>query len=198
MITRSKARFLRNRQDKCKKDCKKDCKTDCIKDDNQKYPLESYGTYMSHEDLQGAPIESSGKMTFCHFSNRILKDNKEKPKQKKYKKKSIPKAIKDQVWIKYNGYNFEAKCNVSWCINVISAFNFHAGHNIPESKGGQISIENLRPICSTCNSSMKDNYTIDEWNNMGWSKIKSQQKHTNIILCLKILLLGLACIMFYQ
>jgi len=39
------------------------------------YPLESYGTYMSHEDLQGAPIESSGKMTKSHFSNRILKDN---------------------------------------------------------------------------------------------------------------------------
>ena len=38
------------------------------------YPLESYGTYMSHEDLQGAPIESSGKMTKSHFSNRILKD----------------------------------------------------------------------------------------------------------------------------
>ena len=148
-------------------------------------------------------------MTKSHFSNRILKDknncknnrknNQIIPKQKKYKKKSIPKAIKDQIWIKYNGYNFEAKCYVSWCINVISAFNFHAGHNIPESKGGQISIENLRPICSTCNSSMKDNYTIDEWNNMGWTKIKSQQKHTNIILCLKILLLlGLSCIIFYQ
>ena len=38
------------------------------------YPLESYGTYMSHEDLQGAPIESSVKMTKSHFSNRILKD----------------------------------------------------------------------------------------------------------------------------
>ena len=30
---------------------------------------------MSHEDLQGAPIESSGKMTKSHFSNQILKDN---------------------------------------------------------------------------------------------------------------------------
>ena len=30
---------------------------------------------MAHEDLQGAPIESSRKMTKSHFSNRILKDN---------------------------------------------------------------------------------------------------------------------------
>ena len=33
---------------------------------------------MSHEDLQGAPIESSGKMTKSHFSNRILKDKQKK------------------------------------------------------------------------------------------------------------------------
>ena len=46
-----------------------------VSTNRKKYPLESYGTYMSHEDLQGAPIESSGKMTKSHFSNRILKDN---------------------------------------------------------------------------------------------------------------------------
>ena len=38
-------------------------------------PLESDGTNMSHGDLQGAPIESSGKTTKSHFSNPILKDN---------------------------------------------------------------------------------------------------------------------------
>ena len=44
------------------------------------YPLESYVPYMAHEDLQGTPIESSGKMTKSHFSNRILKDNFHTPK----------------------------------------------------------------------------------------------------------------------
>jgi len=39
------------------------------------YPLESYVPYMAYEDLQGTPIESSGKMTKNHFSNRILTDN---------------------------------------------------------------------------------------------------------------------------
>ena len=46
-----------------------------MENNSKLYPLESYGTYMSHEDLQGAPIESSGKMTKSHFSNRILKDS---------------------------------------------------------------------------------------------------------------------------
>ena len=41
---------------------------------NEDYPLESYGTHMSHKDLQGAPIESGGKMTKSQFSNWILKD----------------------------------------------------------------------------------------------------------------------------
>ena len=138
-----------------------------------------------------------------HIKKELKKCTKNQTKidstgKKKYQKKSIPKALKDQVWITYNGYKFEAKCYVSWCTNVISAFNFHAGHNIPESKGGELSLENLRPICSTCNSSMKDNYTIDEWNNMGWKKIKNQEKYPNLILFMKIMsLLGVFMLLYW-
>ncbi|NDG68463.1 MAG: hypothetical protein EB135_03170, partial [Proteobacteria bacterium] len=32
---------------------------------------------------------------------------------------------------------------------------FECGHIIAEAKGGETSLENLRPICSTCNKSMK-------------------------------------------
>jgi hypothetical protein len=59
------------------------------------------------------------------------------------------------------------KCSVDWCKNPINAYNFQAGHNIPESKGGKTSVENLVPICDRCNSSMGDRYTIDEWNLLG-------------------------------
>ena len=37
---------------------------------------------------------------------------------------------------------------------------FYVGHNKPESRGGTLSINNLKPICSRCNLSMSDNYTI--------------------------------------
>jgi hypothetical protein len=80
------------------------------------------------------------------------------------KKNNIPRAIKQQVWLKHIGKKFEDKCTIKWCQNVISVFNFHTGHNIPESKGGTINIDNLRPICSNCNLSMNDTYSIDEWN----------------------------------
>jgi len=82
---------------------------------------------------------------------------------RKYKKKQIPKAVREQVWIRYIGKVYQHKCTISWCTNTIDVFNFQAGHNIPESKGGDISINNLRPICGRCNLSMGNEYTIDEW-----------------------------------
>jgi 5-methylcytosine-specific restriction endonuclease McrA len=82
-------------------------------------------------------------------------------------KESIPKAIREQVWLKYQGSAFEAKCTVTWCKNKINTFDFHVGHNVPESKGGTLDITNLRPICARCNLSMGANYTIAEWNKLG-------------------------------
>ena len=32
--------------------------------------------------------------------------------------------------------------------------SFHCGHIIAESKGGELSVNNLKPICQSCNSSM--------------------------------------------
>jgi 5-methylcytosine-specific restriction endonuclease McrA len=81
-------------------------------------------------------------------------------------KKNIPKALKEQIWIKQFGTNtFRAKCPIDWCMNEITPFTYDCGHNIPESKGGETNIKNLIPICSKCNKSMSNNYTIDEWKN---------------------------------
>jgi 5-methylcytosine-specific restriction endonuclease McrA len=85
----------------------------------------------------------------------------------RYKKKQIRKALREQVWLQYFGKCFEHKCSIIWCKNVISILNFHAGHVIPESKGGVTSIENLRPICSNCNLSMGNSYSIIDWNTLG-------------------------------
>ncbi len=81
-----------------------------------------------------------------------------------YRKRKIPKALAEQVWITKMGHRFEAKCFVKWCKNPINVFNYECGHNIPESKGGKTTLDNLLPICGRCNRSMGDRYTIDEWN----------------------------------
>ena len=82
-------------------------------------------------------------------------------------KNSIPKALREQVWLKINGKRYKNKCYIGWCKNEIDVFNFHVGHNIPESKGGKTVLSNLKPICSRCNLSMSNKYTIDEWNQLG-------------------------------
>ena len=78
-------------------------------------------------------------------------------------KATIPKALREQVWIQKAGSVFQRKCFVRWCQNTITVFDFHTGHNVPESKGGATRIDNLVPLCSRCNLSMSNNYTIDEW-----------------------------------
>ena len=82
------------------------------------------------------------------------------------KKATIPRALREQVWRTYIGKKFEHKCIVTWCENIISVFDFETGHVIPESKGGTLNIDNLRPICSKCNRSMSDDYTIDEFSRL--------------------------------
>lgn len=81
-----------------------------------------------------------------------------------YKKTKIPKALREQVWINTMGEKYGGKCSVVWCKNRITVFDFQCGHNIPESKGGKTTLDNLIPLCARCNVSMGSHYTIDEWN----------------------------------
>ena len=92
------------------------------------------------------------------------------------KKASIPKALREQVWIQTMGRVFEKKCYVHWCKNVINVFDFHVGHDKPESEGGTLEITNLKPICARCNLSMSDNYTIQEWCDLSEDKSKKKCK----------------------
>jgi 5-methylcytosine-specific restriction endonuclease McrA len=98
-----------------------------------------------------------------------------------YKKKKIPKKVKEEVWYSNFGKIYEKKCYISWCSNKINVFNFHVGHDIPESKGGTDEINNLKPICDRCNLSMGNNYTIKEWNiKFNKNMNKSNNNITNI------------------
>ena len=93
------------------------------------------------------------------------------------RKATIPRALREQVWIQVFGKKFEHKCYIKWCQNTINVWDFHVGHDIPESKGGTLEIDNLKPKCPRCNLSMSDNYTIKEWNNF-------QKKEKNCLSCL--------------
>jgi len=70
------------------------------------------------------------------------------------RRKNIPKHVRTMVWNVHMGINnLEAKC-FSCRAEKVDARNFQCGHVIAESKGGDMTIKNLRPICQPCNASM--------------------------------------------
>ena len=83
-------------------------------------------------------------------SKKIIKKKEVKPR-----KKSIPLTLKRLVWNKYIGQKFgEAKCLCCKTTD-ITQLSFHCGHVVAESCGGELIVTNLRPICQSCNSSMR-------------------------------------------
>lgn len=72
---------------------------------------------------------------------------------KPQKKESPPDWFKKSVWRKANGSSEKVQCPVC-SLNQIAGDSFHAGHILPESKGGMICSENIMPICGECNSQM--------------------------------------------
>ena len=87
------------------------------------------------------------------YSN-LKKELREKyPKKKKEKKKTIPKTLKNDVWDKYIGKT-KGVGPCTCCSKEIEQRSFHCGHVKSEYNGGNTNIENLRPLCSICNTSM--------------------------------------------
>jgi 5-methylcytosine-specific restriction endonuclease McrA len=72
----------------------------------------------------------------------------------KMSKATISLALKEAVWAKFFTNNERSGPCVCCKANTITLFNHHCGHVVAEAMGGATSIDNLRPICRTCNLSM--------------------------------------------
>jgi hypothetical protein len=76
-------------------------------------------------------------------------------------RKSIPKTVKDHVWDVYIGVsNGIGKCFVCGRTEIRQSC-FDAGHVISVRDGGENTIDNLRPVCPTCNKSMGSQHLYD-------------------------------------
>jgi len=76
-------------------------------------------------------------------------------------KKKIPSALRNLVWVKY--ISETDRCGKCYCCKTekITTANFECGHIISENDGGLVNINNLRPICKNCNTSMGTMNMID-------------------------------------
>ena len=84
--------------------------------------------------------------------------------RKSFKKKKITHILATQVWDKYIGMEIgQIKCPVCK-VNEINQRNFECGHVIPESKGGETKLDNLRPLCNKSIGTNEMDKTI--WNNI--------------------------------
>jgi hypothetical protein len=113
-------------------------------DDSDEYEEVWVCEYCGKEFIEENKCENHEK--YCNSKHKNTKNGS--------KKKQIPSTIKRLVWNKYIGENIgKNKC---YCCKLtdITQLSFHCGHVISEHNGGKIDIDNLRPICQNCNSSM--------------------------------------------
>jgi 5-methylcytosine-specific restriction endonuclease McrA len=86
----------------------------------------------------------------------LASDKKNSPSRLlRARKQHLSQDLREQVWNLHIGDQY----NKVWCPycgeRVISPFGFQCGHVKAESKGGQATVDNLRPICGTCNQRMR-------------------------------------------
>jgi hypothetical protein len=92
----------------------------------------------------------------CNFNEYVMDSNITPHYYGKRKKESttISHSLKIKVWVKETGLKTgEIKCPVCKSVDICQ-MTFHCGHIVARSKGGGIGVDNLRPICGSCNSSM--------------------------------------------
>lgn len=93
--------------------------------------------------------------------------------------KKIPHALRYAVWKEYASDRFlEAKC---YCCrkNVISMDNFICGHVKSKKDGGEHTLENLRAICTGCNSSMGSQHMFEFIEKYGLWNGKNNKEEDN-------------------
>ena len=79
----------------------------------------------------------------------------------RYIKSRIPSQTRTATWKKYYGTNTSAPCPLYHLCNVTlyrdMKNGWQCGHIISEKNGGNLHVDNLRPICQGCNCSMGSN-----------------------------------------
>lgn len=113
------------------------------------------------EIISGFPMFKQVLMV-CLDEKIDIGNNRTKSKSKA----NIPTARKTEVWNEHIGEEHGvAKC-LCCGIRDIKSRDFHCGHVIPEADGGSIDVENLRPICATCNLGMGSKNMISWMKNL--------------------------------
>ena len=119
----------------------------------KQYEMLEYEERIKQERLDE---ETRIKKEKLEYEERIKKDEEKKIKKQseKSKKQFIPKNVKINVWNTHIDSNIQKHKCLCCKKSIITNTDFEVGHVISEKDGGTHEINNLRPICSSCNHSM--------------------------------------------
>lgn len=89
----------------------------------------------------------SGKCLSCHQQRKPL------PRLVKPQRKPLSKALRAALWRREHPSGADSPCPVCEA-NIIGQDTYEAGHIIAHSRGGNMQLPNLVPICRLCNQAM--------------------------------------------
>lgn len=125
------------------------------------------------------------KTKFNTIQKTIVSDNKQR--------KQIPSKMRYIVWNKYMSPYMIGLC-MCCSITTIDHENWDCGHVVSEKNNGKNTIDNLRPICRSCNLSMRTENMLEFMNRCGFVKPKnwdgSVHSNNSDIICKHIELLN--------
>lgn len=85
---------------------------------------------------------------------QIKKKSKTEQPPTRFIKGHIPKKVRTDVWNTFIGANIPIHKCLCCLKTTICMTDFQVGHVLSEHDGGNLNIDNLRPICASCNISM--------------------------------------------
>ena len=106
--------------------------------------VKEYGFYLSLKNIKW--------VDFFMDSSKPIEVGLLDTKSVVYKKRKIPRALREIVIHKHFGNEFISNCFV--CRKVLNRNEVQLGHIVPEVNGGDMVESNLKCICKCCNSSM--------------------------------------------
>ena len=98
-----------------------------------------------------------------------------KVKKERKTKEKIPASVKNTLWSLHFSNSLQGNCQCCKT-EIISKNNFDCGHIISEKEGGKVELDNLKPICRSCNSSMGITNMNDYMKKYGFDKISIDKK----------------------
>jgi hypothetical protein len=106
---------------------------------------------------------------------KVVKEKVVKEKVVKVVKEKIPLPVKHALWAKYFGDKMNGVC-LCCKTSPIHSTNFDCGHIESEYHGGAVHLDNLKPICRICNSSMGTQNMNEYMKKYGFDKLEMTNK----------------------